>query len=199
MPFGREQNREYQLARYHRLRREAIARAGGKCVHCGAKGDGGATHGGAHGDDGSELGFEYANGCEPEGPSQLAKIWSKSKERIERELLRCVLLCRTCRTRKRSTERAEERGHGTITSYKYGCRCEACREIYNAYKREWRAKQAAAQPTAFGKAKELSVQADVIDVTREDEDDGDEIESRSSTRSTRSSARSPRAPLRACG
>lgn len=128
MPFGKEQNREYQLARYHRMRREAIARAGGKCVQCG---------------DPDELGFEYASGCAPQNPSgELSKIWSRSKEKIERELLRCVLLCRTCRTRKRSTERAEERGHGTITSYKYGCRCDACREVYNAYKRQWRAKQA---------------------------------------------------------
>lgn len=200
MPFGREQNREYQLARYHRLRREAIARAGGKCVHCGDGSAGSASDGV---DPGSELGFEYATGCEPtDGGSQLAKIWSKSKERIERELLRCVLLCRTCRTRKRSTERAEERGHGTITSYKYGCRCEACREIYNAYKREWRARQARELP-----AQKTQTDMGMIDATREDDvDEADVISSSERARArTRSSGReadrvrSVKTSLRACG
>jgi hypothetical protein len=178
------------------MRREAIARAGGKCVHCGD--DGSAKNGdqfGAGGDRvGSELGFEYASGCAPENGAgrirtvELSKIWSCSKERIERELLRCVLLCRTCRTRKRSTERAETRGHGTITSYKYGCRCAECREVYNEYKRGWRARQA--------KEIETGLSADMIDVTRDGEDDEEPVTKVSSNHDR---IRSAKTPLRACG
>lgn len=181
------------------MRREAIARAGGKCVQCG---DAGAGNGDRPG---SELGFEYANGCAPAksngaanggvpasgaagnrvpASGELSKIWSRSKERIERELLRCVLLCRTCRTRKRSTERAETRGHGTITSYKYGCRCDECREVYNEYKRGWRARQAKENGDASD--------ASVIDVTSHEEEEQEEVEKKSTPTTS-----APR--LRACG
>ena len=36
---------------------------------------------------------------------------------------------------------AERDDHGTMACHRAGCRCDACREAVNAYKREWRAKR----------------------------------------------------------
>lgn len=154
MPLSVEKNRSYQLARYHRMRREAIARAGGKCANCGVTG--GSS-------EGVELGFEYARGCAPKDGTELCRIWSRSQQKIESELLRCVLLCKTCRRNKRVAEAAEERGHGSVTSYKYGCRCEACWKAHHDYRQGWIerrraaeareiARQKAAETTAAGSA-----------------------------------------------
>lgn len=140
MPLSVERNRSYQLARYHRMRREAIARAGGKCANCGAEGE--------H----AELGFEYARGCAPNDGTELCRIWSRSQQKIESELLRCVLLCKTCRRNKRVAEAAEARGHGSVTSYKYGCRCPACWTAHRDYRQGWVKRKRAAEAKAAAAA-----------------------------------------------
>lgn len=33
-----------------------------------------------------------------------------------------------------------DKRHGTTTGYRYGCRCEECKEAHSAYSREWRSR-----------------------------------------------------------
>ena len=106
----REKKRAYGRAWTAARRAEYLAKRGGHCERCP-----------------SSLHLEFHHRDRDLKVSH--RIWSWSRVRIEAELLKCDLLCKTCH----DEETAKERGyyqapHGTLTSYKnYRCRCSACR------------------------------------------------------------------------
>jgi len=63
------------------------------------------------------------------------RIWSWRRVRIETELAKCELLCRTCHGVETAKERAYYTSpHGTLTSYtNYKCRCAECRAANATY------------------------------------------------------------------
>lgn len=62
------------------------------------------------------------------------RIWSWAKVRLEAELKKCIVLCRTCHGFVHRTCQ-----HGTRNMYSYhGCRCPACTEAATAYHRRRR-------------------------------------------------------------
>src|ERR1035437_1484251 len=52
------------------------------------------------------------------------RIFSWSKEKFEAEAAKCDVLCAVCHPIVDKERRAKDRGHGNLTAYRYGCRCE---------------------------------------------------------------------------
>lgn len=69
--------------RYHRIRNEAVARLGGKCVQCGSVDD---------------LEFDHIDPMTK--VKSFAHIWSYSNDKREAELVKMQLLCKPCHIRK---------------------------------------------------------------------------------------------------
>lgn len=121
MSTDREYMRVYMRARYHRRKREAQDKLGGRCVDCGAV-------------DGLE--FHHRD------PSQKSMTIGKhlagaSERRVVEELGKCDLLCDECHKKKHAPV------CGTVGGYKV-CRCVACRAAQRDYMREYRSKRRAA-------------------------------------------------------
>lgn len=111
-------NSEYMLQRYHDRRNEAIEKLGGKCAVCGSEDD---------------LQIDHIFREDKEFP--IGQLWSVSKERYEKELTKCQLLCRDCHKAKNQWERGRKaaiRTHGTLSSYRY-CKCNLCKKAYSDY------------------------------------------------------------------
>lgn len=56
------------------------------------------------------------------------RLWSYREELRTSELEKCQVLCSLCHLEKTKLFYAMRRNHGTPSAYKYGCRCDACRE-----------------------------------------------------------------------
>lgn len=128
MPTKREDYngymRKFMLAKYHRRRREAIRKLGGRCALCGSK---------------RKLEFDHRD------PSKKSfSLWSGtvSEERFQMELKKCQLLCQVCHRDKtlRDLGRKLAKGtHGSLSAYPY-CgppKCSACRKAKSDYMREY--------------------------------------------------------------
>ena len=64
-------------------------------------------------------------------------IWSWKKEKRDKELEKCDILCRKCH---QSIHHPRTATHGTITMYKrYRCRCDDCRKANANYEHDRRA------------------------------------------------------------
>lgn len=108
----------YMKERYHKIRAQAIAQLGGKCIVCGSTED---------------LQLDHVFRSEKE--FQISQIWSLSRETFNKELEKCQLLCGTCHRAKTAWEVGAKAGrshHGTLTSYRY-CKCDECRKAYSDY------------------------------------------------------------------
>lgn len=122
---------EYMLNRYHKRRAEYVERLGGKCVRCGSK---------------DELEIDHIVPNE-KSFNLAAALAGWSKKRIEAEIVKCELLCKTHhldKTRKDLSAmlgRRESWEHGTLGGYRY-CKCELCKEAKRAENREYKAKKA---------------------------------------------------------
>lgn len=101
----REQERVYQLRRYHARRAEGVRILGGKCVQCGTQED---------------LHFDHRN---PKDKSfDISKLKGSYADFL-RELSKCQLLCGT-HHREKHRSKAQ---CGTVQRYWRGCRCERCK------------------------------------------------------------------------
>jgi hypothetical protein len=61
-------------------------------------------------------------------------VWSWSQERREKELKKCIVLCKKCHKEETRKQLAVEWNHGTSYGYRtHGCRCELCREAQRLY------------------------------------------------------------------
>jgi hypothetical protein len=132
MPVGKnkaEYNaymRVYIKERYHRRRKAAIRKLGGKCVRCGSK---------------KQLEFDHK--ARTSKIADIARIWSYSDRRFWEEVAKCQLLCRPCHQDKSIVDLGFTKAkgtHGTISSYRY-CRCDLCKKAHNGYVNEWKRKR----------------------------------------------------------
>lgn len=112
----------YQLKRYHRRRREAIAQLGGKCVKCGSAQD---------------LQIDHINPEEKE--FTLSDLWGIAEKTFKKELDKCQILCKLCHIQKTAAEQSRPNNHGTYWQYKkYGCRCQPCKEGFKKKNRQYK-------------------------------------------------------------
>lgn len=119
----REYMRNYVRERYHRLRKEWLDKLGGECVRCGSTED---------------LNFDHINA--EEKTYSIAKILSThSKQKVEKEMAKCQILCEFCHIIK-SAEEGDiyTVEHGGGLTGKKNCRCELCGPLKNAYYKEYR-------------------------------------------------------------
>ncbi len=113
--------RKYHLGRYYKLRGEAIASLGGKCVECGIK---------------ENLQLDHKNKEDKE--IEVSRMLSVSLKRFWNEVKKCQLLCAKCHSKKtiiESGKKIAKGRHGTISSYRY-CRCKLCKEAKSEYSKE---------------------------------------------------------------
>lgn len=72
------------------------------------------------------------------------RIWSWSKDRRDKEIEKCQVLCTECHKEKTNEWKSSFVKHGTITMYyKRGCRCSLCVKANSEYKKKNRAKRKA--------------------------------------------------------
>ena len=123
----------YMLKRYHIRRNNAIEPLGGKCVLCG-----------------SSENLELDHKDPKDKAFSLAKLWSCAEPKYLEEIAKCQLLCRTCHEEKTINDLGFKRAkgnHGTISTHRY-CRCNLCKEAWNKYGREHKAKKKLKCPSA---------------------------------------------------
>ena len=54
------------------------------------------------------------------------RFWSWKTERLLEELNKCQVLCRNCHVKKTIADMGHMK-HGTVSLYRKGCRCDACK------------------------------------------------------------------------
>lgn len=85
---------------------------------------------------GSEYGLELDHRVPGEKVSH--RIWSWSRERIDREIAKCDWLCRECHQIKTLLMDTNMAIHGTHSGYTSGCRCEGCKSGHAETMKGWR-------------------------------------------------------------
>lgn len=107
---------------------KAIDLLGGECVACGSE---------------ERLEFDHINNDREDMAHRLSNMWNFTWDKIVAELEKCQLLCRSCHAKKSMRERGFENvgGHGKVSTYSHGCRCDECREANRVYKREYARKR----------------------------------------------------------
>jgi hypothetical protein len=112
------------LRAYYRRMANCIAWLGGRCVVCGATVDLQIDH-----VDRSTKAFD------------IGTWWSLRWTTIVEELRKCQCLCRKHHQEKTLRELTGPREHGTWAAWRRAkCRCQVCRDFFNAYRRELRAR-----------------------------------------------------------
>lgn len=101
---------------------ELIDNFGGACIDCGADG---STSG--------RLEFHHRDPSTKE--FNVGRNSDRSMKALEEEAFKCDLICRACHEKRHSIIDGRKRGHGTYTSYQYGCRCSECANANYTYKR----------------------------------------------------------------
>lgn len=119
-----EYMRKYMLRRYYKRRAKAIEQLGGYCIECG-----------------STENLEFDHWDRNEKLNDIGKMFtSASEEKLQAELVLCVLRCRSCHQLKTTLERDQIPAalrHGTLSSYRY-CKCDLCKDANNRYHRDYR-------------------------------------------------------------
>lgn len=105
--------REYMKQRYYKRRDSVINQLGGKCSICD-----------------STVGLELDHVDRENKKYSISKILAgHSEEKLQKELLKCQVLCSYCHMQKSKKERfgKPETKHGSEWMYtKYKCRCSLC-------------------------------------------------------------------------
>jgi 5-methylcytosine-specific restriction endonuclease McrA len=118
-----EYMREYMKQRYSLRRQAAIEKLGGVCVVCGSDHDLEIDH-----RDRKKKSFDLAKA-----------LAGWSQKRVDAELKKCQLLCKTCHQKKTISDlgqTARKGIHGTVGNYNHGCRCDPCRAAKSEYRKQ---------------------------------------------------------------
>lgn len=112
---------DYTLARYHRIRAYYIEQLGGCCVQCSSV---------------EELQFDHVD------PTTklytIGQIMTHGKEKLETEIAKCQLLCRSCHEIKTSEQFSVQ--HGAGLTGKRDCKCDLCVPLRRARAKVWNKK-----------------------------------------------------------
>lgn len=126
---NREKNnaymREYMKRRYYERKKKIEAYLGGKCKRCNST---------------ESLQVDHVDPKKKSFGIGSSGGWNKPWSKLVVELDKCQLLCGDCHTIKTLSDlgRSPARGtHGTLSSYRY-CSCRVCKDVKNAYVREWK-------------------------------------------------------------
>jgi hypothetical protein len=111
----------YLARRYQERRDAALVALGGECVACGGTQDLQFDH--------QDRGLKSFN---------LAKIWLGKQDRLQGELGKCQLLCKSCHLIKTVDEIGVPHGGGK--KGKRGCSCDPCKARRRQYMRDFRAR-----------------------------------------------------------
>ena len=111
----KDKNKQREYQRKWRAKRRAEFFADKSCVECGSK---------------EKLELDHIDRTEKTRKTDHG-IWTWAKEKQEKELKKCQILCHDCHWKKTRQDLGYGRLiHGTITAYKnYKCRCPSCRKI----------------------------------------------------------------------
>lgn len=127
MPLTGDQKREYQRKWLAARRAKGVEMLGGACIQCGVDEDLEIDH--------IDPGLKDIS---LKRDDTRGFNWSRSWDWIEKELVKCQLLCRSCHETKNLLA-YPERIHGTSAMWHRGkCRCPACREFARLEKAAWR-------------------------------------------------------------
>jgi 5-methylcytosine-specific restriction endonuclease McrA len=123
MAVSKERKAELERMRYQRKRKKAIEILGGICKSCGST---------------KKLEIDH---IDPDLKSfSVGSGWSRSD--FFEELKKCQLLCSSCHKNKTFGPIRKKRKHGTHAMHTRGkCRCQQCKDFFNQYKRELRARK----------------------------------------------------------
>jgi 5-methylcytosine-specific restriction endonuclease McrA len=107
----RDKQREFQRNHLAKKRALAIRNLGGKCTWCGST---------------DRLEFDHIDPTTK--VCSISGLWSYRWEVIQKELVKCWLLCFNCH-RIKTRDDLPEVPHGTHTRYvRYHCRCRPCKD-----------------------------------------------------------------------
>lgn len=123
MGRSKEYNAIYILNQYYLRREEAFRILGKICAVCGATQD---------------LEFDHIDPTTKD--FSIGRLWSVSKDRYNKELLKCQVLCKNCHIKKTIKDAGRvsaKETHGTLSSYRY-CKCAVCKAAYNEYQRKYK-------------------------------------------------------------
>lgn len=118
---------------YNKKRREEFF-AGKKCKKCGST---------------IKLELHHKNPKEKKSHN----IWSWSVESREKELKKCIVLCKICHTNHHAKLKRKYT-HGTANMYDRGCKCEKCKLFKKEKNKRMRLKKNA-DVAQFGRASDL--------------------------------------------
>ena len=121
MANSNEYMNKYMIERYKKRRSEAIITLGSVCMRCSSLED---LH--IHHKDPSQKSFTLAKGS------------SYSKDRWDKEVEKCILLCSSCHT----AEHQSKVPCGTPQRYWRGCRCSSCKKANTDHNREYKRSRA---------------------------------------------------------
>jgi 5-methylcytosine-specific restriction endonuclease McrA len=116
-----------KIKHYRAIRKDVIARLGGKCVVCGTT---------------RKLEIDHINPKEKKFEVS-ARICTMDGAKLKKELDKCQLLCHKHHMEKSIRERGDKPAkgtHGTLSSYRY-CRCPKCTAAHSAACAAWKLKK----------------------------------------------------------
>ena len=120
-----------KIKHYKAIRKDVIARLGGKCVVCGTN---------------RRLEIDHINPKKKKFEVS-ARVCTMDAKKLQKELDKCQLLCHKHHMQKSIRERGNQPAkgqHGTVSSYRY-CRCAKCTAAHSAACAAWKLKRKAAR------------------------------------------------------
>lgn len=119
--------RKYMKDRYTKRRKEMVITLGSKCARCGSMDD---------------LHIDHIDPSKK--TMSVERMAYVSRQRQDKELENCQLLCQPCHTEKTVVEdlgRVMAKGtHGTLSSSRY-CKCDRCTDAKRMYMKEYKRKR----------------------------------------------------------
>lgn len=120
--YNAEQMRQYMTNYRSTLREEFIDLLGGQCVQCSST---------------TDLEFDH---IDPKTKLFNISGFHKSREALLAELKKCQLLCSECHKAKTQALPRTLKGCGSVSSYRRGCRCAACKHEMLEARHRWNLK-----------------------------------------------------------
>lgn len=137
MPYKDKTKQQEFQKQWLRKRRQKWIDEHGPCIDCGSK---------------NNLEIDHIDPETKDPALRLGsgKMWGWAKEKLDKELLKCVVRCRSCHLQKTRNEYFTKLIHGVSRSLydKYGCRCKPCKELHSTHLKAHRKHKKNSAPVA---------------------------------------------------